>query len=80
MIQMHQDNILKYSNYFYYLLIKTLEVQLYGVEQRREDTVMNTNLLMMQMDVLLTISFQQLFIICSNIIHVQVGNILMNGF
>ena len=72
MIQMHQDNISKYGNYFYYLLIKTLEVQLYGVEQRREDTVMDSNLLMMQMDVLLMISFQQLLIIYSSIIHVQV--------
>ena len=42
-----------FNIYQIFLLIKTLELQLYGVEQRQEDTVMDTNLLLMQMDVLL---------------------------
>ena len=56
-------------------------MQLYGVEHRREDTIMDTNLLMMQMDVLLTDTFLTIihhllqYYSCSN-----VGNSLMNVF
>ena len=59
----------------------SLTVQLYGVEHRREDTIMDTNLLMMQMDVLLTDNFLTIihhllqYYSCSN-----VGNSLMNVF
>ena len=80
-IQTYQDNISTFGKYFYHQLIWNLTMQLHGVEHRREDTIMDTNLLMMQMDVLLTNTFliiiDQLlqYYSCSN-----VGNSLMNVF
>ena len=77
-IQMYQDNI---STFGKYSTINWSTVQLYGVEHRREDTIMDTNLLMMQMDVLLTDTFLTIihhllqYYSCSN-----VGNSLMNVF